>query len=332
VSPAAAISLFATGLVVSLGSSLLLARNLDRVGSRLGITDGLLGVLTALGADSPEISTAAVAILAGHGDLGVGVVLGSNVFNLAGLLGLTAVIGSGMMIGRRAVLLEGGAAVGVASVAVLVVTRLVSGVAGCALVLAVMIPYVWLVSLRPAEVLQGTSAGRFRRRVAAALIEEEFAARPDHRARPATFADALMIVPAAGLVIGASVAMVAAADAIGSQLSVSGALMGVLVLAILTSVPNVLAAVRLGRHGRGAAVVSEAFNSNSLNVFAGLCLPAAILGLGGTADLGLLTAWWALGMTFASAALLYMERGLTVRAGWAIISSYGLFVLVAIVH
>ena len=313
-----------------MSASLLLARSLDRVGARLGITDGLLGVLTALGADSPEISTAAVAILAGHGDLGVGVVLGSNVFNLAGLLGLTAMIAGGFRIGRRAVLLEGSAAVAVATVAVLVVHGVVSPIAGCVLALAVVIPYVWLVSLRPADLLRGPSSGRFRRRVAAALIEEEFAARPDHLARPASVADALMVVPAAAAVVGGSVAMVAAADAIGERLSVSGALMGVLVLAVLTSLPNLLAAIRLGGHGRGAAVVSESFNSNSLNVIAGLCLPAAILGLKGTGGLGSLTAWWALGLTIGSVVLLYAERGLTRRAGFAIICSYALFVVVAV--
>jgi cation:H+ antiporter len=328
-SPVAAIALFVAGLAVSVSSSLLLARSLDRVGARLGITDGLLGVLTALGADSPEISTAAVAVLAGHGDIGVGVVLGSNVFNLAGLLGLTAVIGGGMRVGRRAVLLEGCAALAVAGIAVLVVTRIVPGAAGLVLGVAVVVPYVWLVSLRPSEVI-GANRGTVSVRLAAALAEEEFAARPDHRAPPASTIDALAILPGAVLVVGASVAMVRAADTIGERLSVSGAVMGVLVLAILTSIPNVLAAVRLGRHQRGAAVVSEAFNSNSANVILGLCLPATILGLKGSAGIGLLTAWWALGMTVVSVLLLYAERGLTRRAGWAIIGSYALFVVVVI--
>jgi cation:H+ antiporter len=52
----------------------------------------LLGIVTALGADSPEIASAITALAAGHSDLGVGVVIGSNIFNLAALLGLSALV------------------------------------------------------------------------------------------------------------------------------------------------------------------------------------------------------------------------------------------------
>jgi hypothetical protein len=48
-------------LAASLGSSFALARALDRIGVRLGLTDAVIGMLTALGADAPEISTAAAA-------------------------------------------------------------------------------------------------------------------------------------------------------------------------------------------------------------------------------------------------------------------------------
>ena len=57
--PLAAASLFLVCLATSLGSSFALARALDRIGVRLGLTDAVIGMLTALGADAPEISTAA---------------------------------------------------------------------------------------------------------------------------------------------------------------------------------------------------------------------------------------------------------------------------------
>jgi hypothetical protein len=45
----------------------------------------------------------------------------------------------------------------------------------------------------------------------------------------------------------------------------------------MTSLPNAVAAVHLARGGRGAATLSEALNSNSLNVLAGLFIPAVII-------------------------------------------------------
>ena len=45
-----------------------------------------------MGADSLEISSAIVALLSNRRDLGVGIALGSNLFNLAALLGLGALV------------------------------------------------------------------------------------------------------------------------------------------------------------------------------------------------------------------------------------------------
>ena len=49
------------------------------------MSEALLGVLTAAGADTPEASAAVSALVAGHHAIGVGVVLGSNLYNLAAL-------------------------------------------------------------------------------------------------------------------------------------------------------------------------------------------------------------------------------------------------------
>ena len=87
-----ALLLFAGGFALTVASSVVLARELDRIGERLGFSEALLGIVTALGADAPEIASAVAAIVAGHENTGVGVVVGSNVFNLAGLLGLSALI------------------------------------------------------------------------------------------------------------------------------------------------------------------------------------------------------------------------------------------------
>ena len=83
---------FIVCLISVLVSSELLVRGLARLGIKLKLTEGLLGLLTALGADAPEISSAIASLLAGSADLGRGVVLGSNIFNLALLLGLGAVL------------------------------------------------------------------------------------------------------------------------------------------------------------------------------------------------------------------------------------------------
>src|SRR4051812_49531658 len=84
--------LFLASLAVTLAAAAFFARRLDRVGLHLGLPETLLGLLTALAADAPEVSSAVAALVKGEHGVGVGVVLGSNVFNLAAMFGLSALI------------------------------------------------------------------------------------------------------------------------------------------------------------------------------------------------------------------------------------------------
>src|SRR5262249_11856437 len=130
-----------------------------------------------------------------------------------------------------------------------------------------------------------------------AVSEEQQDARRGEFARPATSVDALAIAPSLAAVVGGAYGMVAAAQSLADRWSVSGVVVGALVLAALTSIPNLIAAVRLALHGRGAACVSESLNSNNANVVVGLCVPALILGLGSASGVQTFAAWWMVGMT-----------------------------------
>jgi Ca2+/Na+ antiporter len=57
VSVGTAIPVFCVSVAASLVTSLVFARKLDEVSERFGASEGLHGILTALGADAPEIST-----------------------------------------------------------------------------------------------------------------------------------------------------------------------------------------------------------------------------------------------------------------------------------
>ncbi len=58
-----------------------------------GLSEAAIGVtIVALGTSVPEIGTSIIAAHKGHGDLAVGNAIGSSVFNLLGVLGLTAIV------------------------------------------------------------------------------------------------------------------------------------------------------------------------------------------------------------------------------------------------
>ena len=126
-----------------------LTRGLENIGARLRFSEGLLGIVTALGADAPEISSAAVALLSSHHDVGLGVVLGSNVFNLAGLLGFTAVVAGRVSIGRQGLLFNGGVALFVTCVAAALVLGFIVPWLSIVLLAVVLLPYVALMAMHP---------------------------------------------------------------------------------------------------------------------------------------------------------------------------------------
>ena len=323
-----AAAVFVLSLALSTVSSLVLAHNLDKVGARLRLTEGLVGIITALGADAPEIASAVTALVGGQRDLGVGVVIGSNVFNLAALLGLSAVVAGQVRIGRQGLTVNGAVALLVTGIAAALIFGWLPPVPGLALIAAILAPYIVLLALRRPQVERlplPRPADRFLSEAAEQCHDD---AKQDTMAAQASGYDALALVPALASIVLASVGMIRSAVALAEQWGVPHIIVGTLILATLTGVPNLIAAIRLARHGRGSAVVTESLNSNTFNLVAGVALPALLLGLGAMSRLTTLATWWLLAMTAVTVALAGRKNGLQRRDGAAIIALYAVFAAV----
>jgi cation:H+ antiporter len=328
VSVGTAVPVFCVSVAASLVASLVFARKLDEVSERFGASEGLHGILTALGADAPEISTAVAAVAASHGRLGVGVIIGSNVFNLAALLGLSAVVAGHVGIHRHGLLFNGGVALLVTGIAAALVLGAIGAPAATLLVVAVLAPYVFFLSIRRARIESIVPAGPARRFLVAAVEEEIEDLRTGEPVPTASAVDSLVLIATLAAIVAASVGMVHSATDLGRHWDISDIIVGTLVLAAVTSLPNLLTAVRLALHKRGSAVASEALNSNSLNVLAGLALPALFVTLGSASGLERFSVWWLVGMTIFAVTLTYVRRGLRRMDGAAIILLYAAFAVV----
>ena len=313
---------FLAGLALTLGGSELLARGLTRLGTKLEFSEGLLGLLAALGADSPELSSAVIAILAGAGDVGVGVVVGSNLFNLAALLGLSALAAGGVRVRRGPLLLDGAVGLAVMGAAGLMVAGLLSPAIATVIILPISaayaivlaVPRSWLAQVNP--LLGGVPQG---------LIEVPYEATHD---RPVithqSWTPVLLLPVALAAVVGGSYAMVHAALAAQSWIHLSGAVLGSVVLAALTSLPNLWLALHFARANRGTALMSAAMNSNSINLLGGLMIPALFIGSGfARGSLGYFG--WLLDLTLLAVLAPLARRRLSRTAGAAIIVLYLIF-------
>ncbi len=71
----------------------LLVRGAINIASALGVSDAVIGLtVVAVGTSLPELATAIVAAIRRHADVILGNVIGSNIFNVLGILGTTALI------------------------------------------------------------------------------------------------------------------------------------------------------------------------------------------------------------------------------------------------
>ncbi len=159
-----------------------------------------------------------------------------------------------------------------------------------------------------------------------AVALEELELKAAVQPKRGTAADALAAGGALVVVVAASVAMEHAGSTLGARATLPGTVTGGVILAATTSLPNAVAALYLARRGRGAASLSTATNSNSINVLAGLLLPGAVLGLGAPTAAETLMAAWFFASTLWVVAMAFAGSGLRRIGGLAIVASYVAFV------
>ncbi len=91
--PKVALFWLIVGLVVLPVSSKFLVDGAVTIAQLLGVTDVVIGLtVVALGTSLPELATAVTAALRKEDDLAIGNIIGSNIFNLLGVLGIAAVL------------------------------------------------------------------------------------------------------------------------------------------------------------------------------------------------------------------------------------------------
>ncbi len=81
------------GLVLLVGGAKMLVDSAVDIARAAGLSELVIGLtIVAVGTSLPELVTSVVAAMKGHAELALGNVLGSNIFNLLGILGVTTVI------------------------------------------------------------------------------------------------------------------------------------------------------------------------------------------------------------------------------------------------
>ena len=87
------VGLALAGIVaIVFGASLLVGAAIE-IAREVGISEAVIGLtMVAIGTSLPELATSVVAAIRRHGDVAFGNIVGSNVFNILGIAGITAVV------------------------------------------------------------------------------------------------------------------------------------------------------------------------------------------------------------------------------------------------
>ncbi|WP_113906306.1 calcium/sodium antiporter [Aliidiomarina celeris] len=81
------------GLALLIGGSQVMLKGAVGIAQSLGVSEAVIGLtLVAVGTSLPELSISVIAAFRKHADVAIGNILGSNIFNLLGILGISALL------------------------------------------------------------------------------------------------------------------------------------------------------------------------------------------------------------------------------------------------
>ena len=233
------------------------------IATRLNIPQIVIGLtIVAMGTSMPEFCVSLVSALKGTADLAVGNVVGSNVFNALLIVGVTALVAP-MTILRQTVRKDIPFAL-VASM--LLVLMCLDGTLSRidALVLLALFGFFMYVTLQA-----GLSAKKADKQAAS----EE----PAEAQAPMSWLRAgLFIIIGLGCLIGGSNLFVGGATAVATELGISDAVVGLTVVAMGTSLPELATSVVAARKGNSGIAIGNALGSNVFNILLILGLTGAI--------------------------------------------------------
>ena len=325
--PAAAIPVFLASVALMLGAAAVFAGRLDHMGIRLGWPETVLGLLTALAADAPELVSAITALVEHRRAEAVGVVVGASAFNLAAMLGLSAVVAARIRARHEALEIEAFVGLWIVAVSLAVVAGGIAAAAGLFLVALVAVPYVFLLACGPTRVRR-LPLGLGRSRLISRSFGELHRRERTLDSRREVLMLVLVLVVALCLIIAGGIATVRSANVLADAWSVPEEIVGVVVLAIISALPNAWTGVRFGLQRRGSALMSETLNSNSINLAVGITLAGTLGSLGVLTGRDVFDIAWLLGMTAVAVVLFGRRRGGGRAAGALLIALYVVFVAV----
>jgi len=263
--------MFIAGLAALVVGAELLVRGASKLALSFGISPLVVGLtVVSFGTSAPEVAVSVGAVLGGTTDIAIGNVVGSNVFNVLFILGLSALI-TPLVVNIQLIRQEVPIMIGTSLLLLALSLDGRLGTFDAALLLALMLTYtVFLVRQSRAE----TQAAR-----------DEYAAevKPSEPGAWDSRLPVQIVLIAVGLVflVLGSEWLVSSAIVFAKALGVSDLVIGLTIVAAGTSMPEVAASVMAAVKGERDIAVGNVVGSNTFNILGCLGISGLVAGSGG---------------------------------------------------
>ncbi|MFN3409350.1 MAG: calcium/sodium antiporter [Limisphaerales bacterium] len=249
------IALFlAGGLVALYYGAEWLVRGSASLALRLGVTPLLVGLtVVAFGTSAPELVVSSVAVLKGQGGIAIGNVVGSNIFNIGVILGLTALV-CPLRVQLQLLKSDAPIMLGVAALFVWFFRDGVIQLLEALTFLALIIGYTLM-------------NARLARRQASAELEKEFAEGVPPPTGSLAKDFGLIVAGLVVLVIGSRLFVAGAVD-LARWLGWSEAVIGLTIVAAGTSLPELASSLMAAWRRQPDLAVGNVIGSNIYNILA----------------------------------------------------------------
>ena len=302
--------LLLAGLVVLVGGGELLVRGASSIALRLHLSPLVVGLtIVAFGTSAPELFISVQSALEGSPDLAMGNVIGSNICNLALVLGLTAVIAK-VPVQNDSLQIDWPVTMGSSLLLYLLVgDNLVGRREGILFVSVLVIYTVWIIRRSRKENL------------AARAVAEEVPDTSAHIGLDILF----IILGVVGLTVGSDWFVSGAKD-IALEFEVSERIIGITVLALGTSLPELATAIVAAMKKETDIALGNLMGSNIFNVLSILGITSIIQPIRVNDIIIHSDMIWMLAITFLILPMMLYRRTIARLEGLLLLGIYGYYI------
>jgi cation:H+ antiporter len=242
--------------------------NLVAVGEAKGISQTILGVTaSAVGTSLPEFGSAIIAISSGTPDIGVGVVIGSNIWNIAGILGISAFVAGFIKTGKDELKRDGIMTLLTALILMffMIFMTQLNAIVGIIMIITYCIYFGILIKKQKEHNKEGEEKEK---------IENDVKNKIEHPDLKKNYI--LILVGIIGLAIGCKI-MVWSGVEIANVLKVPQMIVGLFALSIGTSGPELVVTLSSAMKRLHSLSMGTVLGSNVFNILIGIGVPSLFL-------------------------------------------------------